>query len=98
MTGRPPKAADEATRRRVGRLTGLGVASLVNLLGLRLAIVAGSVALGYGGVFFEAAQAEIDDRCRLSFAHGARIIPSTLADAPLLGAACVGWAGQTRSS
>jgi glucokinase len=94
VTGRPPEEADIEMRRRAGRLTGLGVASLVNLLGLRLAVVAGSVALGYGDVFFEAAQAELDERARLSFAAGARIVPSTLVDAPLLGAACVGWRGK----
>src|SRR5687768_14160046 len=94
VTGRPPEDAEEAVRRRAGRLTGLGVASLVNLLGLRLAVVAGSVALGYGDAFFDAAQAELDERCRLSFASGARIVPSTLRDAPLLGAACVGWRGK----
>jgi glucokinase len=94
VTGRPPEEADEAARRRAGRLTGLGVASLVNLLGLRLAVVAGSVALGYGAPFFDEAQAELDARARLSFAAGARIVPSTLTDAPLLGAACVGWRGK----
>jgi hypothetical protein len=31
----------------------------------------------------------------LSFSAGARIVPSTLDDGPLLGAACVGWRGQT---
>ena len=93
-TGRPPEEADEAVRRRAGRLTGLCVASLVNVLGLRLAVIAGSVALGYGAPFFEEAQAELDARARLSFAAGARIVPSTLIDAPLLGAACVGWRGK----
>ena len=85
-------------RGRVGRLTGLGVASLVNLLGIRLAVVAGSVALGFGDMFFDAAQAELDERCRLSFAAGSRIVPSTLRDAPLLGAACVGWRGKAAQS
>jgi len=94
VTGHPPEEADEAVRRRAGRLTGLGVASLVNLLGLRLAVVAGSVALGYGTPFFDEAQAELDERARLSFAAGARIVPSALTDAPLLGAACVGWRGK----
>jgi glucokinase len=98
ITGHPPDGADRAMRERCGRLTGLGVASLVNLLGLRLAVVAGSVALGYGEIFFTAAQAELDERCRLSFAAGARIVPSTLTDAPLLGAACVGWRGKAAQS
>lgn len=97
ITGRPPEEADLIVRERAGRLTGLGVASLVNLLGLRVAVVAGSVALGYGEVFFDAAQAELDARAKLTFAAGARIVPSTLVDAPLLGAACIGWRGKDRA-
>jgi glucokinase len=94
-TGRPPSEAPEAVRERAGRLTGRAVASVANLLDLRLAIVAGSVALGFGATFFDAAQAELDERARLSFSLGARIVPSTLEHGPLLGAACVGWRGQT---
>jgi glucokinase len=68
------------------------VASVANLLDLRLAVVAGSVALGYGAEFFAAAQAELDDRARLDFSAGARIIPAGLgADGPLVGAAAVAW-------
>jgi glucokinase len=77
----------------VGRWVGLAVASVANLLDLRLAVVAGSVALGYGEPFFATAQAVIDEHARLTFSRGARIVPSTLPDAPLLGAACVGWRG-----
>jgi glucokinase len=73
------------------------VASVVHLLDLRLAVVAGSVALGYGEVFFAAAQAEVDLRCRIEFARGARIIPAGLRDeGPLVGAAAVGWRGAGR--
>jgi glucokinase len=94
-TGGPPSAAPVEVRARAGRLTGRAVASVANLLDLRLAVVAGSVALGYGDVFFDAAQAELDERARLTFSAGARIVPSTLADGPLVGAACVAWRGQT---
>ncbi len=60
-----------------------------------LAVVAGSVALGYGHPFFTAAQAEIDRRARLDFARGCRIIPAGLGDAgPLVGAAAVGRGGR----
>ena len=95
VTGRPPAEAPAEVRRRAGRLTGRAVASVANLLDLRLAVVAGSVALGYGDDFFAAAQAELDERARLSFSAGARIVASDLADGPVLGAACVGWRGQT---
>ena len=80
----------------VGRLVGRGVASVCNLLDLRLAVVAGSVALGYGEPFFAAAQAELDARSRISFAAGARVVPAGLgADGPLAGAAMVGFRGAS---
>ena len=76
---------------RTGRLVGRAVASVANLLDLRLAVVAGSVALGFGAPFFDAAQAEIDALARLDFSRGARIRPAGLGgDAPLVGAAAVG--------
>jgi glucokinase len=71
-------------------LVGTAVASLANLLDLRLALVAGSVALGFGREFFDAAQAQLDRHVGLDFARGARIVPGGLgADGPLLGAAAV---------
>ncbi len=89
-TGRPPADAPLEVRRRTGTLVGRAVASVANLLDLRLAVVAGSVALGYGEDFFDAAQAELDARARLEFSAGARIVPAGLADAgPLIGAAAV---------
>ena len=60
------------------------------LLDLRLAVVAGSVALGFGEVVFAAAQEELVQRARFSYARGARIVPAGLgADGPLVGAAAV---------
>ena len=94
-TGRPAADAPSEVRERTGRLVGRAVASVANLLALRLAVVSGSVALGFGEPFFTAAQAEVDALARLSFSAGARVVPSTLAEGPLLGAACVGWRGQT---
>ena len=94
-TGRDPAAADEGLRQRTGTLVGRAVASVVNLLDLRLAVVAGSVALGYGAPFFAAAQAELDARSRLEFSRGARIVPAGLGDGgPLVGAAAVGLRGE----
>jgi glucokinase len=72
-------------------LVGRAVASVAALLDLQLAVVAGSVALGYGAVFFDAAQREIDQRCGLEFTRSTRIVPAGLgASGPLLGAAAVG--------
>ena len=91
VTGQPAAQADEVVRRRTGTLVGRAVASVANLLDLRLAVVAGSVALGFGQPFFEAAQAELDARARIGFARGARIVPGGLgSDGPLVGAAALG--------
>lgn len=97
MTGAPPAAATAEVRRRTGTMVGRAVASVANLLDLRLAAVAGSVALGYGDDFFDAAQAEVDARARLDFSTGCRVVASGLGgDGPLVGAAAVGWRGVGR--
>jgi glucokinase len=97
ITGRPPAEASPEVIHRTGTLVGRAVASVANLLDLRLAVVAGSVALGFGPPFFAAAQAEIDTLARLDFARGARIRPARLGgDAPLVGAAAVGLRGLGR--
>ncbi len=91
-TGRPASEADPATIDRTGTLVGRGIASVVNLLDIRLALVGGSVALGMGDAFYAAAQREVDARCRIEFAHGARVAPLGLrADGPLIGAAAVAY-------
>jgi glucokinase len=89
-TGRSPIDASREVVERTGTLVGRAVGSVVNLLDLRLAVVAGSVALGFGEPFFAAAQAEVDRVARLEFARGARIVPAGLGrDGPLVGAAAV---------
>ena len=57
ITGRPAAEASPAVRRRTGRLVGRALAQVCVLLDVGVAVVAGSVALGFGSVFFEAAQA-----------------------------------------
>jgi glucokinase len=90
--GRPAADASPEIRVRTGTLVGRAVASVANLLDLRLAVVAGSVALGFGRPFFAAAQAELDARSRIEFVRGVRIVPAGLgAEGPLVGAAAVGW-------
>ncbi len=94
MTGQSATKASAWVMERTGMLTGRAIASVVNLLDLPLAVVSGSVALGFGEPFFRAAQAEIDLRCRLEFARGARVEAGGLGDSgPLIGAAHVGWRG-----
>lgn len=93
ITGRPPVEAGPDEVMRVGTLVGRAVASVANLCDLGVAVVAGSVALGFGEPFFAAAQDELDRRCQLAFSAGTRIRPAGLgADGPLIGAACVAWA------
>ena len=93
-TGRRPEDADADVIAHVGTMVGRGVASVCNLLDLRLTVVAGSVALGFGAPFFAAAQAELDACARLSFSRGARIVPAGLgAQGPIVGAAAVGLRG-----
>jgi glucokinase len=95
VTGRPAAEADAATMARTGTLVGRGVASVANLLDLRLAVIGGSVALGFGSPFFAAAQAEVDARARLDFSAGTRVAPVGLGDkGPLVGAAAVAWRGS----
>jgi glucokinase len=92
VTGRPAVEAPPEVIERTGRLVGLAVASVANLLDLRLAVVAGSVALGFGAPFFAAASAELAARARLSFSRQVRVVPAGLGgDGPLVGAARVGW-------
>jgi len=97
ITGRPPAEAGPEVVARTGTLVGRAVASAATMLDLRLAVVAGSVALGYGEPFFAAAQAEIDRRARLQFARGCVIRPAALgSEGPLVGAAAVGLRGLER--
>ena len=70
---------------------------MASLLDLRLALVGGSVALGFGEDFFFAAQKELDATARISHARGCRLQPVALgANGPMVGAAAVGWRGLGR--
>lgn len=96
-TGRPAAEADDIEIKRAGMLVGRAVGSVANLLDLRLAVVAGSVALGFGTPFFDAAQREVDRVARLDHSLGARIVEAGLgADGPLIGAAAVGFRATGR--
>lgn len=93
-TGRPAAEAAPEVVARAGTLVGRAVASVANLLDLSLAVVAGSVALGYGEPFFAAARRELGARAALDFSAGTRIVPAGLgAQGPLVGAGALGWRG-----
>lgn len=97
ITGRPARDATPEVVSRTGLLVGRAVASVANLLDLRLAVVAGSVALGFGDPFFSAAQHEIDRQARLDFSVGTTIVAGGLGpEGPLVGAAAVAHAGLGR--
>ncbi|MCP4221798.1 MAG: ROK family protein [Actinomycetia bacterium] len=91
-TGRPPAEASHQQKIEVGTLVGRATGSVANLLDLPLIVVAGSVALGFGEVFFRAAQAEIDRICQLDFSRETIIVAAGCGDAgPLIGAGAVGF-------
>lgn len=93
-TGHPAADADVATRRRTGELVGRAVGTLSSVLDFRHCYVAGSVALGYGGEFFDAANKAARSLAMMSYSQDVEIRPSQLGDeGPLLGAALVGWRG-----
>lgn len=97
ITGRSPTQPTYEIMVRTGRLVGRGAASACNLLDLKLVVVGGSVALGFGATFFNAAQRTLDELCTIEFSRKARIVPTRLSDeGPLIGASAVGWRGLNR--
>jgi glucokinase len=93
-TGRPAAEAGVAIRQRTGELVGRAVGTLSSVLDFRHCYIAGSVALGYGDEFFDAASKAARSLAMMSYSHDIEIRPSQLGnDGPLLGAAVVGWRG-----
>jgi len=98
ITGRPHSEPTYEIMQRTGRLVGQAVATVCNLLDLDLAVVGGSVALGFGATFFNSAQETLDEHAKLSLSHGARITPARLGGrGPLIGAGAVGLRGLIRA-
>lgn len=97
ITGRPPSEATTDVISRTGTLVGLAVASVSNLLDIDLTVVAGSVALGFGDRFFDAASAELSKRALLDFSSGAKVKRAGLGSTgPLIGAGAVAWRADGR--
>ncbi len=89
-TGRAAQRAPRAIMERTGTLVGRALASVGAMVDLKLAVVGGSLALGYGDVFFAAAQVEVQRRAGLGFLQGFAVVPVALGHhAPLVGAAAV---------
>lgn len=99
ITGRSPTEPSYEIMQRTGELVGRAIASVCNLLDLDLAVVGGSVALGFGATFFNSAQTALDRHSRLDYSRGARITPARLGDrGPLVGAGAVGLRGMRRAA
>ena len=92
--GAPAASAPPQEVQRAGRLLGQGLASVVNLLDLDLVAVGGSVALGFGAPFFQAANESLRLTSRLDFTAKAEVVPVGLGrSGPLVGAAGLAWRG-----
>jgi len=88
LTGRPSNEATDDVKITAGKLVGRALASVGAIMDLKLCVVGGSVALGFGEPFFAAAQNELDRCARLEFVRGMQVMPVGLGDAaPLIGAA-----------
>lgn len=90
ITGIPAAHATLATKQLVGRQVGRALASVAAVMDLDLAVIGGSVALGFGEPFFRAVQDEVAASARLAYLTGFEVRPVGLGDAsPLVGAAAV---------
>ena len=88
--GIEPKKVSSEIRKETGMYVGRAVASVANLLDLKLAVVSGSVALGFGDDFFESAQQTINALTKIDHSQGTLIVRGALGDqGPLIGAAAV---------
>ncbi|MDQ3738751.1 MAG: ROK family protein [Actinomycetota bacterium] len=97
ITGRSPTEPSYEIMERTGRMVGRAAASMCNLFDLDLVVVGGSVALGFGATFFNAANLELHARAKVAHSRQARVVPTRLEDrGPLIGAAAVGIRGLRR--
>jgi glucokinase len=89
-TDRAAQRAPKSIMERTGTFVGRALAMTGAMVDLKVAIVGGSLALGFGDVFFEAAQREVDLRARLGYLTGFTVRPAGLGHhAPLVGAAAL---------
>jgi glucokinase len=97
MTGTPPEFADASMRHRCATLVGRAVGTLSSVLDFTHCYIAGSVALGYGDEFFDAANKAAHEVAMMRYNEHLDIKRSGLGtDGPILGAAIVGWRGDGR--
>ncbi|MFM8663114.1 MAG: ROK family protein, partial [Acidimicrobiaceae bacterium] len=90
ITGKPAAQASAQVIAETGRLVARALVSVGAAIDLRSAVVAGSVALGFGKPFFDSVQAELDRSAKIGFVQGFTVCPAGLGPlSPLVGAAAV---------
>lgn len=90
ITGKPAAQANLQEIKETGRLVARALASVGATVDVRSAVIAGSVALGFGSPFFEAVQSELDREAKIGFISGFTVCPAGLGPlSPLVGAAAV---------
>ena len=87
-TGQPARYATAAVIEDAARRFGRAVSSVAALTSIELVVVGGSVALGWGAPFFQAARREFAERSRLGFTQSIAIEPAG-GRSSLLGAAAL---------
>ncbi|TRZ81233.1 MAG: ROK family protein [Actinobacteria bacterium] len=90
ITGKPAARASPEVIQNTGRLVARALTSVGAIVDLRSAVIAGSVALGFGKPFFEAVQSELDRSAKIEFIRDFTVCPAGLGQlSPLVGAAAV---------
>jgi len=90
ITGKPAAQASAEMIVETGRLVARALTSVGAAVDLRSAVIAGSVALGFGKPFFESVQTELDRSAKIGFVQGFTVCPAGLGPlSPLVGAAAV---------
>ena len=90
ITGKPAAQASQQVVQETGRRVARALVSVGATLDVRSAVIAGSVALGFGAPFFEAVQSELDRSAKIGFIDGFKVCPAGLGPlSPLVGAAAV---------
>ena len=89
-TSRPPHRAPLGVIDRTGLLVGRAIATAAAMIDFRVVVIGGSVALGFGEPFFNAAREELAVRAKLAHLQGIEIRRAQLGElAPLVGAAAL---------
>jgi len=90
ITGKPAAEASPDVIQNTGRLVARALVNVGAIIDLRSAVIAGSVALGFGDPFFEAVQNELNRTAKIAFIRDFTVYRAGLGQlSPLVGAAAV---------